>query len=105
MADSKNIDDGGLAFPGTRFEELGDDGFGPITAEAQHFGLSKREWFATHAPEPTAEEIASQMQREANLNPHNDYHKPARRGRLQIIADLKFAYADAMIAASRGGRS
>jgi hypothetical protein len=92
MADSKNIDDGGFAFPAT----------------ASTYGLNgmtMRQWFATHAPEPSPEDVRFEMDRDVSRNPHNDYHKPARRGRLQIIADLKFAYADAMIAASRGGRS
>ncbi len=96
MADSK-IDDGGPAFPC----EGGVDS-GLYAAP----GMSLRQWFATHAPEPSAEDVQYQMQRDINVNPHNDYHKPPRRGKLQIIAELKYAYADAMIAAGNtGGRS
>ena len=66
------------------------------TADA---GLTMRDYFAAHAPEPSLEDIGAQMQRDKNINPHNDSYKPALRSRLEIIADLKFAYADAMLAA------
>lgn len=66
-------------------------------------GLSKREWYATFAPTPSPEEIERNRRRDTNKNPHNEPHKPKLRSTAEIIADLKFQYADAMITASRKG--
>lgn len=50
------IDDGGLAFPGTRFQQVGfvsDYGFSdedsPTFADVHHPGMSLRDWFAGQA--------------------------------------------------------
>jgi hypothetical protein len=64
-------------------------------------GMDMRQWFATFAPEPTKEEINEQWELDKIRNPHGESHKPKRRSRLEIITDLKFEYADAMIAASK----
>ena len=96
MAVKTKIDNGGPAFPSQTND------FGEMISG----GMTLRQWFATHAPEPSSEEVQHEMQRDINLNPYNDYHKPPRRGKLQIIAELKYAYADAMIAAGKAeGRS
>lgn len=61
-------------------------------------GMELRDWFATFAPEPSSKYITQQMESDRAANPHNDYHKTKRRSRLEIIADAKYAYADAMMA-------
>ena len=63
-------------------------------------GMELRDWFATFAPEPTEDQVKYQLQSDHTRNPHGDSYKPKRRSTLEIIADLKYAYADAMVAAS-----
>lgn len=75
---------------------------GPVFANSLGGGMHLREWFATFAPQPTPEEITNEMERDKMKNPHGDTYKPQRRSRLEIIADLRYGYADAMIA--RGKR-
>lgn len=60
-------------------------------------GMLLRDWFATFAPEPTKEDIAREDEKDRLANPHDDNYKPVRRSRLQIIADVKYAYADVMM--------
>lgn len=47
---TKKIEDGGLAFPGKRMEEIGFVNIGgdieKTVAEAEHPGMSLRDWFA-----------------------------------------------------------
>ena len=58
-----------------------------------------RDRFAMAAPEPTEKQIEWESQKDRNANPHNDSHKPRLRDTLEIIADLKYKYADAMLKA------
>jgi len=52
------------------------------------------------APEPTKEQIQSELQRDQMANPHNDgYGKPKRRGHDEIICDLRYRFAHEMLAA------
>lgn len=60
-------------------------------------GMTLRDWFAGIAPEPTPDAIATQQGIDRGRNPHNDSYKPALRSRDQIIAALRYAYADAML--------
>ena len=53
--------------------------------------------FAALASEPTKEEIASEHQKDALANPHGDHYKPRRRETNEIIAELKFRKANAMV--------
>jgi len=64
-------------------------------------GISRREWFATWAPEPNEDQIKAEVERDRVANPHGDSYKPPRRSILEIKADLRYAYADAMIARGR----
>lgn len=63
-------------------------------------GMELRHWFATFAPEPTEEELKHQFEVDRARNPHGDSYKSPRRSKLEVIADLKYAYADAMVRAS-----
>lgn len=78
------------AFPS---QEL--DGSG-MPRTALQWGLTKREYFAAHAPQPTEADIQMQSDFDRTRNPHNDHYKPPLRSRLEIIADLRYAYADVM---------
>lgn len=82
------ISDGGYVFPS-------------LNTMAANRGITLRDYFAIRAPEPTKEEIETHYMHDKLANPHNDAHKPKRRARLEIIADVRYAYADAMIAASK----
>lgn len=62
-----------------------------------HQGMTLRDWFAGIAPEPTPDAIATQQGIDRGRNPYNDSYKPALRSRDQIIAALRYAYADAML--------
>lgn len=92
MSDMK--DDGGPAFPET-FQSRD----GNVYTTEFRTGLRLRDYFATHAPNPTDEEIQRVETRERVANPHNEpYHdKVRRRGRLEIVCALRYEYADAMI--------
>ena len=70
----------------------------PAFASNTSDGMTLRDWFATFAPEPTSEQITQAHERDCIVNPHNDTYKPQRRTVEEIIADIKFAYADAMLA-------
>ena len=95
MTDSKNIDDGGLAFPGTRYQQVGtvaDHGFSdddsPTFDEVRHPGMSLRDWFAGQA-------LASIMQDKAVWD--------CRKDERYDVAVRMYDWADAMIAARKGG--
>jgi hypothetical protein len=61
-------------------------------------GMSLRDYFAAHAPQPTDNEIGSQQSIDRSRNPHNDGPpKPQLRSREQVIAFLRYQYADAML--------
>lgn len=60
-------------------------------------GLSLRDYFAAHAPEPSLEAIRFELERDRMRNPHNDSYKPPIRGQSEIVAYLKYRYADAML--------
>lgn len=76
------IDDGGPAFP---------------RHSTGAYGMSLRDYFAIRVPEPTKDEIDQQFRNDQTANPHGDTYKQKRRSRLEIISDLRYAYADAMI--------
>jgi len=59
-------------------------------------GMTLRDWFATFAPEPSAIQIAIEQERDRIANRHRD--KPQQRTDEEVAADIKFAYADAMLA-------
>ena len=64
--------------------------------DVKHPGMSLRKYFAIHAPEPTEEDVRTEMASDRNRDPHND--RNSIRGKLQIIAALRYRFADAMIA-------
>jgi hypothetical protein len=71
----------------------------PTNLSGEH-GMTMREWYATFAPEPSEDRIKDAMEMDRLKNPHNDNYKPARRSYAEIVAELKFRYADAMLAES-----
>ena len=78
------------------------DGDGPaFPTQEGNAGMSLREYFAIHAPEPSQEVISFIETADRLVNPHNDPYKPKRRSKLEIICDLRFAYADEMLLARR----
>ena len=60
--------------------------------------MTLRDWFATFAVPPTEAEIDFESRLDQAANPHNDNYKPKRRSRLEIVAELRGRYADAMLA-------
>jgi hypothetical protein len=40
-----------------------------------------------------------QMKMDMNRNPHNDSHKPPIRSEAEIVAELRYEFADAMVRA------
>ena len=91
---SDRIEDGGPAYP-----VPGDQ------PHPQMNGMSLRDWFAAHAPEPSESEIDRAYKLDKMRNPYNEPHKPKLRSDLEIRAAHRFAYADAMLAARKGGQS
>lgn len=88
-------DTSGPAFPSPEYSNpAGDWMAGPF------FGMTLRQYFAAHAPQPTEDEIKAEMEVDRLANPHNEpyFNKKQRRSRLEIICDLRYAYADAMLA-------
>jgi hypothetical protein len=84
-------DDGGPAFPRAPFDVNDYCGDGSP-------GMSLRDWFAGEAPEPPEWWFIQQTAEDRRINPHNDPHKTTPRSTLQLIAEWKYLYADAMIA-------
>jgi hypothetical protein len=71
--------------------------------EPETMGLTVRDWFATFAPRPEQWRIDQEMKYDRNRNPHNDPPpKPRLRSRAEVIADLRYEYADAMVRARNG---
>lgn len=60
-------------------------------------GITKREWYATFAPLPTFQAVENEEKGDATGVPYGG----TKRTRAQIEADLRFKYADEMIAASQ----
>lgn len=96
MADSKNIDDGGLAFPGKRWQQVGtvaDFGFSdddsPTFDHVSHPGMSLRDWFAGRAMQG---QLSGFWQSE---EPHGWSDEE--------IAAEAYRIADAMISARKAG--
>lgn len=67
--------------------------------------VSLRDFFAAHAPRPSDAEIDLEKHRDRNANPYNEHHKPRPRATREIIADLCFEYADAMLKARKKGKT
>jgi hypothetical protein len=86
-------DDGGPAFPCH---------YPPDSHAGNGIGcMTLLDWFATHAPHPSEERVSLEMKLDKQRNPYNEGHKPKIRGRIEIIADLNYEYAKAMIAARK----
>lgn len=88
----KKIEDGGPAFP----QAISNMQAMPVDALG---GMTLRDYFAAQAPSPTEEDIAAQYRYDKMRNPYNDHHKPKLRDRHEIIADLAYRHADAMLKA------
>ena len=63
--------------------------------------ITPRDVFAMMAPEPTKEAVDMEKDRDRMRNPHNDSYKPRIRSRSEIVAELKYRYADAMLEARK----
>lgn len=62
-------------------------------------GITLRDYFAAHSPAPDEADISRQMELDRNRNPHNDGPpKPPRRSRSEIACQMRYEYADAMLA-------
>ena len=78
--------DGGSAFPANRFTKKGGD-WG---------GMTLRQYYAIHAPQPKQESIEDELSIDRNKDPHNE--KGIRSSLLEIECYLRCKYADALIA-------
>lgn len=67
-------------------------------------GMTLRDWFATFAPQPNDDTIALHERGDRERNPHNDSYKPKLRSRAEIVAGLRYAFADAMLAERERGQ-
>jgi hypothetical protein len=63
--------------------------------------MTLRDWFAGQAPEPPKQWMEIMRDYDNGRNPHNDPHKPARRGTAELIAAWNYQYADAMLKARK----
>lgn len=76
--------DGGTAFPY------------PAALER---GMSLRDYFAVHAPEPKNGEVQALADMDRAANPHGDSYKPKVRTWEEIGCYLRYRYADSMLKA------
>jgi hypothetical protein len=90
---SSKIDDGGPAFP----RPYGQQDFGNGNSDQQP-GMSLRVYAAIHAPAPSESQVRQEETYDRVANPHGDSYKPARRSLLEIDADLRYRWADVMLA-------
>lgn len=89
-------DDGGSAFPFSRSWENERKGYSESESAD---GMTLRDYFAIHAPEPDVEAIRLQQDIDRSRNPHNDGPpKPRIRDGYEIRSALRYRYADAMLA-------
>jgi hypothetical protein len=63
--------------------------------------LTVLDYFAIHRPEPSKDAVDHEMERDKMANPHNDTYKPRRRGVAEIRADLRYAFASALLEAKQ----
>lgn len=64
-----------------------------------HKGMTLRDYFAIHAPEPSNDKVAQEQERDRMRNPHNDGPpKPKIRSEYEIRTELRYRYAAAMLA-------
>jgi hypothetical protein len=63
-----------------------------------------RDQWALKAPFPSKDRIETQMQMDRNANPHNEpYHnKKPRRSEAEIVSDLSYSFADAVLTKQYG---
>lgn len=61
-------------------------------------GMTLRDWFATHAPEPSSDQMQIERGVDRGRNPYNEPHKPKLRSDDEIKAQLAYRYADALLA-------
>lgn len=87
--------DGGPAFPGQRY---GSDGMPSCDAED---GMSLRDYFAIHGPQPMRDDVLRVIERQRLANPHNEPYanKVKRQSEEEIVCALRYQFADAMLAA------
>ena len=81
--------DGGPAFP------QNDAAVNRANNEA---GMSLRDWFAGRAPAPSESWLSLQHSIDRQRNPHNDDYKPPLRSDLELDAEWRYRWADAMLA-------
>lgn len=93
---SNKIDDGGLAFPGSRYQQVGtvaDHGFSdddtPTFDQVQHPGMTLRDWFAGQAVRAILPQLNTV---------ERDKIEVAR-----VAAGAAYLVADAMLAARKAG--
>jgi hypothetical protein len=72
-----------------------------MTIETHVLGMTLRDYFAAHAPQPSVSDIEKQYMFDKANNPYNEPHRPKLRDTVEIVADLRYRYADNMLAARR----
>lgn len=95
---SERKDDGGPVFPQQPFVS---GGCLEWPSAYGWEGISLRDYFAAHAPEPTDAQIKFVSTAEAAANPHGYEDKPTRHSHREIVAMLRYQWADDMIAARK----
>lgn len=60
-------------------------------------GMTLRDYFAIHGPEPLDVEIQLERQKDRDRNPYNESNKPPLRSDREIRCELRYAYADTML--------
>lgn len=61
--------------------------------------ITLRDWFAINSPAPSKEDVEYEMTRDRNFNPHNDTYKPRLRSKKDIECEIRYKWADLMLAA------
>jgi hypothetical protein len=112
MSDSKKIDDGGPAFSGGLFEPQHG---GSNDREPWNPGMSLRDYFAVHADQPGYAEIvthagltygSNQVWKDAqtSIGTFDSWWRDLPNSeRFRLSAEVRYAMADAMIAARKAG--
>ena len=81
---------GGPAFPTENERQTGPGSF-------YYAGMTLRDYLAAHAPEPSLDWLRLQMAHDKSMNPYNDSYKPPIRTEVELCAEYKYQYADAML--------
>lgn len=69
----------------------------PATEPVIHDGMCLIDYFACHAPQPSDQDVETQMRLDRRHNRNNEFGKPKIRDRHEIQVALRYKWAELMM--------